>query len=88
MDKEFKNGKTLIDSDYIDMVITNFNESIEKNLNFVYLGYEILNDNDLKEYMIKREEWKKTLEVFLESAIDLEEYEQCILLKKLIDSLD
>jgi hypothetical protein len=87
VDKEFKGGRTDIDADYIEMLICNFNNSISKNLNTVYLGYEILNENEIKEYSIARNDWLKTLNLFLKTAINLEEYESCTQIQNIINSL-
>jgi len=87
MDKEFKNGKTDIDADYIEMIINNFNSSIEKNLDHVYLGYEVINDEEIKEYTIPKKEWNKTLDLILKTAINLEEYELCTSIKNILTHL-
>jgi len=87
MDKEFKNGKTDIDADYIEMIISNFNSSIEKNLDYVYLGYEVINDEEIKEYTIPKKEWNKTLDLILKTAINLEEYELCTSIKNILTHL-
>ena len=87
MDKEFKNGRTIVDAEYIEMVINNFNYTISKNMETVYLGYEIIDDQDIKEYRIPKKDWIKTLNLFLKNAIEIEEYGSCTLLKNLISSL-
>ena len=87
MDREFKNGKTEIDTEYIDMIIINFNDAISKKSDKVYLGYEILNETEIKEYFIYRNEWEHTLNIILKTAINMEEYEQCILLKDILNAV-
>ena len=84
MDKEFVGGKTDIDSDYIEMLVHNFKTAIENNQDKVYLGYEIIDNDNLKEYAVSKKDWKTTLELLLQTAINLEEYEYCSQIKDMI----
>ena len=86
--KEFINGKRDIDIDYIEIVIGDIYTALEKNENFIELGYEIINDEEIKEYKLHKKEWIKTLNIFLKKAIILEEYEICSILTKLISDLE
>jgi len=88
MDKEFKGGKTDIDGDYIEMLIHNFSDALNSNDDKVYLGYEVIDDDNLKEYAVSRKDWKSTLEILLKTAINLEEYEYCSQIKEIINSLN
>jgi len=88
MDKEFKEGKTDIDSDYIEMLIHNFRTAIDLNQEKVYLGYEILDSDNLKEYAVSKKDWKSTLEILLKTAINLEEYEYCTQINEMIKILN
>jgi len=87
VDKEFKNGVTDIDSDYLKMIIENFNDAISKNKPMVYIGYEVIDDDNLKQYNIERKNWKSMLVGVLDAAIKQEEYEYCEELKNIIKIL-
>ena len=87
MDKEFKNGKTTIDVEYIEMLINNFNAALSNDSDVVYIGYEIITDDDLKEYSIHKKDWERTLEILLKKAIEIEEYEYCSTITELIDEI-
>ena len=87
MDKEFKNGQTDIDANYIKMIIKNFNKALKENADTVYIGYEVIDDFKLKEYNIERSNWKKILDMFLKIGVNLEEYELCSQIKKLIEKI-
>lgn len=86
--KEFINGKSNIDLDYIEMLLSEFNKSISENSETIFLGYEVIDDEELKEYTLPRKEWTKTLKILLKSAIKLEEYEICDQITKLISQIE
>jgi hypothetical protein len=76
MNKEFFNGKTNIDSEYIEHIIENFNIAFDNNEDFVYLGFEFI-DEEIKSYNIHRDDWQSTMDMFFHTAINLELYELC-----------
>jgi len=76
-----------IDADYLDMMLYNFNYSITHGLDNVYIGYVIIDDNNIKEYLVLKENWVKTLNILIEAAVELEEYEYANDFKKIKESL-
>lgn len=82
-----KEKKDIVDEEYLDMMVYNFNYAIKNNLTSVYLGYSIIDDEYIKEYWVKKSDWVKTLDILIESAIKLEEYNYCIEYKKIKETL-
>ena len=76
-----------IDSDYLDMMVYNFNYAISHNLDNVYIGYVIVDDDNIKEYLVLKENWIKTTDILIRAAIEIEEYEYAAQLKKIKESL-
>jgi hypothetical protein len=82
-----KEKKDIVDNEYLDMMIFNFQYAIDNNLANVYIGYVVVDDDYLKEYWVKKSDWIKTLDILINSAIELEEYEYCSKFKKLKELL-
>jgi hypothetical protein len=80
-------SKREVDSDYLDMMIFNFNYSMDNNLSVVYLGH-IETEEGIKEYWADKKDWIQTIDILLENAIELEEYEYCSQLKEIKEKLD
>lgn len=80
-------NKDDIDGEYLDMMVHNFKYAIDNNKDKVYLGYIYDEDSNKKEFWVKKEEWVSTLDILLENAIILEEYEYCNEIKKIKASL-
>jgi len=68
-------NKEDIDVDYLNIMLYNFEHSIKNNLDTVYLGYNIFENNDVIQYWVEKENWAITLDILIQGAIDLEEYE-------------
>ena len=72
-----------VDAEYLDMMINNFNYAIENNTELCYMGYSIIDDDNIKEYWIKKSEWIKTIDLLINEAAEIEEYEYAAELKKI-----
>ena len=68
-------NKEHIDKEYLDMMSYNFNHALENELDMVYMGYSIEDDEYMKEYWVMEKDYIKTLDMLIESAVELEEYE-------------
>lgn len=86
---EYPNNKEDVDLDYLNMMLHNFNHAIKTGSNLVYLGYSYLEDDDehIKEYWCQKKDWSKTLNILIESAAILEEYEFANEFKKIKNDL-
>ncbi len=82
-----KEKKDEVDIEYLDMMVFNFQYAIDNNIPTVYIGYVVIDDNNIKEYWVKKSDWIKTLNILINSAIELEEYEYCNEFKKLKELL-
>jgi len=80
--------KQEVDIEYLDMMVCNFNYSIDNNLNEVYLGYTILEDESFKEFWVEKKNWILTIDILMKNAIKLEEYEYAGQLKEIKEKLD
>ena len=86
MKKKERCKKDKIDVEYLDMMVYNFNYAIDNKSDVVYIGYIILNDY-LKEFWIKPHEWIKAIDLLINGAIEIEEYEYCNQLKEIKEKL-
>lgn len=71
-----------IDYEYLDMMVYNFNYAIDNNKEKVYLGYSEDTDGK-KDYWCQRKDWSVTIDILIDEAIKLEEYEYCNDLKNI-----
>jgi len=69
---------------YLDMMVYNFNYAIETNRDKVYMGYD---DETLIDYFVYRKDWKVTIDILLEGAVEIEAYEYAAQLKNIKDKL-
>jgi hypothetical protein len=75
-----------IDPTYIDFMVKEFNHSLKQDLHYIYVGWQKVNGK--KKYFQKpQEEWLKVLDIIMDKAILLEEYEACAKLKKIRDQI-
>ena len=74
------------DIKYLEMALYNFKYAIENDVDEVYLGYDII-EEEVYDYWIHKDEWYKLLDVLISMASDLEEYEYCIEFKKIKEAL-
>ena len=78
-----KYNKQDIDQGYLEFALNNLTYAIHNNKQTCYVGYIILNEDEIKEYWLKKETWIKYINVCIESGIELEEYEMCDKFNKL-----
>ena len=76
-----------VDAEYLDMMVFNFNYAIDNTLPSVYMGFVIIDDDNLKEYWVKKKDWLQTVDILIEGAIEIEEYEYCSQLKTIKEKL-
>jgi len=69
---------------YLDMMVYNFNYAIETNKDKVYMGYD---DETGIDYFVYRKDWKVTIDILIEGAVEIESYEYALQLKKIKESL-
>ena len=77
-------SKDQVDSEYLDMISYNFKYALENNMDKVYMGYFIMDDEHIKELWVKNDEWLVTLDILIECAVEIEEYEYANEFKKII----
>ncbi len=82
---ENHNERIDIDHDYLDMMNHNFTHAIDNNMELVYMGYYIVDDNYIKEMWVEKKNWNKALDVLIDGASKIEEYEYAIKFKKMKD---
>jgi len=74
------------DVKYLEMALYNFDYAIDNNVDEVYLGFDII-DEEVYDYWVHKNEWSKLLDVLISLASDLEVYEYCIEFKKIKEVL-
>ncbi|NPV12997.1 MAG: hypothetical protein HPY57_14620 [Ignavibacteria bacterium] len=80
-------NKENIDVEYLDMMLYNFEYAIKNNENKVYLGYRYIDDFFINEYWVEQRYWIKTLDMLIDVASELEEYEFAYMFKEIKESL-
>ena len=80
-------NKSEIDLEYLDMMLHNFTHALNNDIDNVYLGYIYLDDDNMKEFWIPKSEWVKTLDILIDGASKLEEYEFAIDFKNIKELL-
>lgn len=84
---EYPHNKEDDDAEYLDMILHNFNYAIQNNLDLVYIGFQYVDDEYMKEYWVQKKDWGKTLDILIENSARLEEYEFAIEFKKIKSTL-
>ena len=75
-----------VTKEYIIDSIYNLNHAIKKSLEVCYIGYEET-DDDITELWVQKKDWSYYIDLLIESAIHLEEYELCSELKEIKQKL-
>jgi hypothetical protein len=55
-----KEKKDEVDIEYLDMMVFNFQYAIDNNIPTVYIGYIVIDDDNIKEYWVKKSDWKNS----------------------------
>lgn len=68
-------NKEDIDIEYLDMMLDNFKYATTNNLDTVYFGYSYIDENFIYQYWVDKIEWSRFLDLLIDGAVELEEYE-------------
>lgn len=67
-------NKINVDKNYLDMMLFNFNYAIKNNTNSIYVGY-MISEEGKKEFWVERTNWETLINILIDEASNLEEYE-------------